>query len=59
MAEGASYTVRCLSFGVEKVLTCGSDGNLTPSSVTCDDQISGAGKLALSAVLVAGAAILN
>ena len=55
--DGATYTVKCLSFGVEKFLTCGSDGNLTPSSVTCE-EMSGAGKLALSTLLIAAVAAL-
>jgi len=55
--DGATYTVKCLSFGVEKLLTCGSDGYLTPSSVTCE-EMSGAGKLALSTLLIAAVAAL-
>ena len=54
--EGEKYTVTCAAGhklqGKENTFTCGTDGSLTPASITCDKD-SGAGKVVLSAVLAA------
>ena len=61
VAVEGSYTVKCSDGyklkGDVDTLKCGGDGGFTPTSLTCDKE-SGAGRVALSALLVAAVAVL-
>jgi len=58
---GEKYTVTCNEGyklkGDVNTFTCGSDGKVTPASITCDKE-SSAGRIALSALLMAAVAAL-
>jgi hypothetical protein len=62
--EGEKYTITCVNFEGDKLsghvdtFTCGSDGKLTPASITCA-KTSGEGKTALSAVLMLMVAVVR
>lgn len=60
--EGEKYTVKCNTGyelkGEVSVFTCGSDGKVSPDSITCDKE-SGAVKIVISTVLALLAILLH